>query len=208
MTAIQAYEDVWVRCDQVSQFHTYLASQATAILPLDDLLRAEWAMRVSALDLFIHEIAAQRMVEIFKGLRPITPSFARFQIPYETMNRIRAAKSLEEAASAFDFEVRNQFSRRTFQDPEDIASAIRHCSEIELWNEIAVCLGANSSEKSEKAKSLKRNLSLIVQRRNKIVHEGDLQPNIPRVPWPIKKNDLEFVASFIDEITRTIDKLI
>ncbi|HEX2918908.1 MAG TPA: hypothetical protein VHN81_10325, partial [Edaphobacter sp.] len=91
---------------------------------------------------------------------------------------------------------------------EDIASAIRHCSEIELWNEIAVCLGANSSEKSEKAKSLKRNLSLIVQRRNKIVHEGDLQPNIPRVPWPIKKNDLEFVASFIDEITRTIDKLI
>jgi hypothetical protein len=207
MIPIQVYEEVWVRCDQLSQLHSYLTSQATTILPLDDLLRSEWAMRVSALDLFVHELTAQKMLAIFRNVHPITPAFTRFQLTYEAMNRIRFAPSPDEAASAFDLEVRTQFSRKTFQDPEEIAHAIRHCSEIELWNEIALCLGASASEKIEKAKSLKRELSLIVQRRNKIVHEGDLQPQIPRVPWPITKSDLAFVASSVDNVVRSINTI-
>lgn len=207
MTPIQAYEDVWLRCDQITQLYTYLTAQTTSVVPLDDLLRSEWAMRVSALDLFVHELAAQRMVEIFRGLRPLTPAFTRFQVPYDTMNRIRLASSANDAASAFDLEVRTQFSRKTFQDPEDIAAALRHCSDIELWNEVAAALGASPADKVAKAKALKRGLSLIVQRRNKIVHEGDLQPNIPRIPWPIGPADLPIVAKNIDDVVRTIDNL-
>jgi RiboL-PSP-HEPN len=208
MTPIKAYEEVWLRCDQLSQLHAYLSKQFTSVFSLDDLLRSEWAMRVSALDLFVHELAAQNMLAIFQGTRPATPAFSRFQIPFETMIRIRSASSTDEATAAFDLEVRTQFNRKTFQYPEDIASALRHCSVIELWNEIAVSLGATQSEKSNRAKSIKRDLSLIVERRNKIVHEGDLQPQIPRVAWPINTSDVAFVTSYIDQIVRTINNLL
>jgi len=155
MTAIKAYEDVWQRCDELSHLYAYLSKQVTSVYSLDDLLRAEWAMRISALDLFVHELTAQRMLEIFRGTRPPTPAFHRFQLPYETVHRIRQAPSPADAASAFDLEVRTQLSRKTFQAPDDIALALRHCSEIELWQEIALKLGANQSEKSDKAKFLK-----------------------------------------------------
>jgi hypothetical protein len=39
------------------------------------------------------------------------------------------------------------------------------------------------------AGDLKRKFSVIVDRRNKIVQEGDLQPTVPRLPWPIRRGD-------------------
>ncbi len=208
MTPRKAFEDVWARCDQLHHLHAYLSRSVTQAVSLDDLLRSEWALRVSALDLYVHELATQRMVEVFQGLRTPTPAFNRFQITFDTIRRIQAATHSTDAASAFELEVRTQFSYKTFQDPEDIAWAIRHCSTSELWNDVAAHLGAAPSEKVERAKFLKRDLSLIVQRRNKIVHEGDLMPQLPRMPWPIHVNDVALVATRVQEIVSAIDALI
>jgi hypothetical protein len=208
MTPIKAYEDIWERCNQLSRLHAYLANQVTAAVSLDDLLRSEWAMRVSALDLFVHELAAQNMRKIFEGLRPTTPAFRSFKISFEAMKRIRLCTTETEAASAFDLEVRTQFGFRTFQSPDDIASALRHCTEIELWNEVASSFGAKPSKRNEMASSIKKDLSLIIDRRNKIVHEGDLQPRIPRAAWTITIKDVAFVTTQLDRIVRTINTLV
>jgi hypothetical protein len=93
----------------------------------------------------------------------------------------------------------------TCQDPEKIAVAVRLFSDKELWNEVAVQLGATPATKTAAAKSIRKELSLIVQRRNKIAHEGDLQPNLPRVPWPINTADLSFVSNRIETIVKSID---
>ena len=96
----------------------------------------------------------------------------------------------------------------TYQFPEDIADGIRLVSGIELWNEIALSKGATAATKGALAKSLKKDLSLIVDRRNKIAHEGDLQRFIPRTPWPITRADVTYVAEFIEDLVRTIDKIV
>jgi hypothetical protein len=174
----------------------------------DELLRAEWVGRVSALDLYIHELVAQRMLATFEGLRPATPAYLRFQVSTETLNRIRAAATPSDASAAFDLYVRSYLSRLTYQAPDDIADGIRLCSTIELWNEVALKLGATAATKADEAKSLKKQLSLVVRRRNIIAHEGDLQQSTLREPWPISRADLAFVGDQIERLVRAIDAVV
>src|SRR5579872_5400758 len=107
----------------------YLAAQGTAALQPDEILRAEWVARVAALDLYVHELVAQRMLAIFAGALPVTAAFRAFKIPTETLTRIRVAISPGDANAAFDLEVRRQIGFLTYQDPEKIADGIRLCSE-------------------------------------------------------------------------------
>jgi hypothetical protein len=63
--------------------------------------------------------------------------------------------------------------RDTFQHPDNIADAVRLCSDAELWNDVATNLGATPQERTAKAKAIRRSLSLMVERRNRIAHEGE-----------------------------------
>ena len=174
----------------------------------DELLRAEWVARVGALDLYVHELVTQNMVSIFEGVRSSCPGFSKFHCSSDALLRIRYASTPADASAAFDLEVRSKLSRVTYQFPEDIADGIRLISACELWNDIALAKGATAATKSSLAKSLKRDLSLIVERRNKIVHEGDLQPSIPRTPWPISRADVTYAAKFVEDLVRTIDCIV
>jgi hypothetical protein len=207
VTPIALFDAVWGRCSNLSALHAYLASNVSKAVDPTELLRAEWAARVSALDLYIHELVAQRMLDIFDGLRPASAAFLRFQVSNETLDRIRLATNPSEARAAFDLDIRNQLSSQTFQDPEKIADGVRLCSTVELWNEVALKLGATEPTKVAQAKILKTDLSLVVRRRNKIVHEGDLQPSSPREPWPVTQADLVVVSTLIEKIVRAVDSV-
>jgi hypothetical protein len=208
MTPIAYFIEIWQRCAEIETLHTYLAGKLTPALSPDELLRAEWVARVSALDLYVHELVAQNMMKIFEGTRNGCPGFSKFQCSSDTLLRIKQAATPADASAAFDLEVRSKLSRVTYQFPEDIADGIRLVSGIELWNEIALAKGATAANKAAVAKSLKKDLSLIVERRNKIAHEGDLQRSIPRTPWPISRVDVSYVSAFIEDLVQTIDKIV
>lgn len=206
MKPIQHFESVWERAEELVVIHSYLVANVSGAMPTDELLRAEWAMRVSALDLFMHELAAQRMLEVFEGNRAASTAFQRFRISLDTHTRVTANPL--GAAAAFDLEVREQLGIQTFQDPDKIAEAVRLCCDLELWNEVALHLGATQATKQVAAKNLKRSISAVVQRRNKIVHEGDLQPGSPRTPWTVSRVDLLDVKTLIERVVRAIDALV
>lgn len=205
MLAIDQFREVWGRCDHLSVIHAFLAKNSAAVLQPDEVLRAEWAARVSALDLYVHELVAQRMVEIFEGRVAPCPGYSSFAVSNETLERVRSAASATDARAAFDLAVREQLARKTFQYPDDIAAGIRLCSSVALWNDVALRLGATAQTKEEDAKVLRKQLTQIVGRRNKIVHEGDLQPTVPRVPWPISQSDVAFVTQFLTDVVEAID---
>ena len=156
MTPIAHFEAVWNRCAQLSALHAYLANNVSGVLQPDELLRAEWVARLSALDLYVHELVAQRMLEIFEGRRSATPAYLQFRVSNESLERIRAAATRSDAASAYDLDIREQLSYLTFQDPEKIADGLRLCSPVELWNEAALKLGATQATKTIKAKDIKK----------------------------------------------------
>lgn len=208
MTPISYFNDVWRRCSEIESLHGSLSGGQTSAISADELLRAEWVVRVSALDLYVHELVAQKMREIFEGTRPNCPGFAKFQCSTDAVLRIKNALSLADASAAFDLEVRSKIGRITYQMPDEIADGIRMISPIELWNEIAIANGASQRTKSVAAKNLRKALSIIVERRNKIVHEGDLQPSVPRVPWNISRPDVTYVSQFIGNLVARLDALV
>lgn len=204
MTPIAHFDAVWVRCAELSAIHAYLAKNLSGVLIPDEILRAEWVARVGALDLYIHELIAQRMLEIFGGKRPATQAYLRFEVSTETLQRIHSAPTIVDADAAFDLEVRQRLARITYQFPDGIADGVRQCSPAELWNDVVVHLGSTAAAKASDAKALRTQLTLVVRRRNQIAHEGDLQPNT-RIPWPISQSDLAYVADLIEKIVRAID---
>ncbi len=202
------FDDIWARCNEIRGLYVYLNQQLTAALSPDELLRAEWVARVSALDLYVHELVAQNLVAIFEGRRPECPGYLRFSCTNATLMRIKNATSAADSSAAFTLEVRDKLNRITYQFPEDIADGIRLISTCELWNDVALQRGATPKTKSQIAKGLKTDLSLIVERRNKIAHEGDLEPTTPRTPWPINRTDVDYVADLIEGIVRDIDLVV
>ena len=208
MTPLQHFDAVWSRCDQLSTLHAYLERNVAGVLQPGELLRSEWVARVSALDLYVHELVAQSMLDIFEGRRPTCPAYLRFRLSTDTVHRIQRASSASDARAAFDLDVRNHLSQITYQFPDDIAEGVRLCSSIELWNEVALALGASPATKTKDAKDLKTRLSLVVRRRNAIAHEGDLQQTPIREPWPISRADLTFVRDEIGRLVRVMDTLV
>lgn len=208
MTPKSYFDDIWNRADLFGALHAYIEKNAATALDPSELLRAEWAMRVSALDLYVHEVVAQCLLKIFQGNRAICPGYSKLQIASDTLMRIHANGPGAVSDTAFDLEVRTRLARVTYQAPDDIADGIRLISEVELWNEIAKHHGAIGNAVKSDAGNLKLKLSHIVNRRNKIVHEGDLHPNIPRLPWPISRQDVDDVKEHILKIVNAMDAIV
>lgn len=202
------FDDAWHRCDALSSIYAYLSNTTSKALNSDELLRAEWVARVAALDLYVHELIAQRMLEIFEGRRAATDAYNKFMLPNGTIGRIRDSVTPDGANAAFDLEVRRQLGLVTYQGHESIANGIRMISSIELWKGIAEHIGASPAEAVKKAKGMRAQLSMISERRNKIAHEGDMQPSAPRVPWPICQADLKTVSDFIFTVVEAIDVIV
>ena len=89
MTPKTYFDDVWQRCELFVALHGYVVAQVTGALQPDELLRAEWAARVSALDLYVHELVTTHLVGIFRGALPACPGFGRFQVSGDALMRMR-----------------------------------------------------------------------------------------------------------------------
>ena len=208
MTPLAQFEAVWERCDHLAAIQAYASANAAGVLRPDELLRAEWVARVSALDLYVHRLIADRMVRVFEGTLPQTQAYQSFKVPNEVLHRIQGALTAADASAAFDLEVRRQLGLVSYQHPDNIAAGIRLVSSMELWNDIALHQGATPATKERKAKQLRQQLAAIVDRRNKIAHEGDLQPTLPVTAWPVSQADLAAVRSFIVQLVTSIDACI
>ncbi len=111
------------------------------------------------------------------------------------LNRLNNASWLED-------EVRERLSYQSFQQPEKIADAIRLISDKKLWEEVAQKLGRS-------AKDVKQQLSAIVDRRNKIAHEADIDPtyNIGS-RWNIDKSLVSDAVNFVEQVVESIHQIL
>ena len=58
------------------------------------------------------------------------------------------------------------------------------------------------------AQALMIDLSLMVDRRNKIAHEADIDPSYPGQRWPIDRLQVECTADLLEEIGGAVFKVI
>ncbi len=155
------------RVRNLGSLHQVLTSQTTPALDLSDILRSELVMAVSALAHYIHELVRLGMLEAYQGNRAQTDAFLRFQVTLgsalDAINALRNDSWLED-------QIRTRHSYRSFQDPDNIAEAIRLVSDVQLWEAIA-------SELNTTSRDARTQLRSIVDRRNQIAHESDVDPS-------------------------------
>lgn len=159
-------------CRDVIGIADNLAPKAPA-LDLSDLYRHGLAGAVSALDTCVHSLVRAAVLLQLQGVGPELN--AQLPVPADLFRRWYGGDSsaLNEIALA----IRLAHGRWTMQFAKDIADAVRLVSPRPLW--VSVAAGD-----TEIAKDLKSSLDLVIQRRNKIVHESDLDPST-ETKWPI-----------------------
>lgn len=166
----------------------------TSAIDVSDLWRAQVVLVVSAFDNFVHDITRVGMIECAKGQRPKTDAYLKFELPL-------SATDLGIAGAAHAVwigeTVRRKHSWQSFQDPDKVADAIRLVSPVRLWEEVG-------RELSLPPAVVKTRLKLIVDRRNKIAHEADLDPANPGFRWTIDKLQAFDTVNFIESLANAI----
>lgn len=192
LNAIEQFRDNVARVKSLGGIHQAFASMTTAALDTSDILRAQYVLAVSALDHYVHEVTRLGMLETFDGKRPASAAYLRFRISISCL-----ATNQTVSRSDVDSEIRIQHGYAVFQRPDRIADGIQLISEVKLWDSV----GKRISIAPE---LIKERLTLIVDRRNKIAHEADLDPTYPKARWPISKIDVDNVVDFLVQIVETI----
>ncbi|MEG4589760.1 HEPN domain-containing protein [Microcoleus sp. MOSTC5] len=105
-------------------------------------------------------------------------------------------------ASWLENEIRERLGYQSFQQADKIADAIRYISDKKLWDEVA-------NKISKPVKDIKQQLNSIVDRRNKIAHEADIDPtfNIGN-RWNIDEVLVGNAVDFIEQIVESIHQVL
>ena len=200
LSPIEQFRENVARVRDLGGLHQAFGELTTPAVDLTDMLRAQIVMIVSALDHYIHEITRVGMLEVYDGTRPQTNAFLRFQV---TMAAAMKGISKSSENTWLDAEIRERHGYQGFQHPDSIARAVRLFSSCELW--ISVALQLNLTDQD-----VKNRLRAIVNRRNQIVHEADLDPSYPGAGnrWPISPSDVAKVLDFIQDLCEAIHTIV
>ena len=154
----------------------------------DDLLRSCYVLSVGGLDSLLVTLCADRFRRIWQGSIPPPRKFGRI--------KLSAQGVLDYASQAYQMEqvYRTEIQFRAYQDPERIREYVAEVYEAPFWPAVGAKLGADAS-------TIKSTLTNIVSRRNRIVHEGDINPTYGgSSEFPVYPSESERALSFIENL--------
>ena len=169
-TSIDAFNSRMARVHALHSLYKSLSVRLTAAVDLSDILRSEIVMAVSAFDYYIHELSRLGILECHKGLRPQTEAYKKLPMPISMLSDMADPAQAEQTLDAL---VRGRHGWLSFQRPDSIADAIRMFSNVKLWDAV----GGQCDETPAAAKNA---FQLIIDRRNQIAHEADVDPVVSR----------------------------
>ncbi len=195
--AIDQFRENISRIRTIHGYYLAFSGQLTPAADISDILRAEIVMVVSALDHYIHEATRMGMIEAYEGKRPRTQAFLRYGVSLDSMMQSTSGTA---GSALLDAEIRTRHTFFAFQQPDKIADAVRLYSDAELWPRVA-------TELLNRIEDIKLRLRLLIERRNKIAHEADLDPSFPGTRWPINATMVEDSVEFVSKLCEAIHRV-
>jgi hypothetical protein len=196
-SALVQFGDNLRRARELGTLAVAVSSITTVAIDVTDMWRAQIVLGVSALDHFVHELTRLGMIDASKGNRPRTDGFLQFQLSLAAVERAFKGEPHE---TWLGDAVRDSHSWLSFQRPEKIADAVRLISPVKLWEEVG-------KELNQPAKDVKLRLDLIIERRNRIAHEADMDPANPGFRWPITETLANDAVLFLEKVGQAIFKV-
>ena len=147
--------------------YEYLENSIKSPFSFDDLLRAQIVYSVSAFDKLMHDVIRIGIMEIFTDKRNPTPKYLAESISTSIYNELISA-TVPPKEHIFEQAIVKKLKTISYQDPEKVAEGLSYIwEEKQKWQKIALKMAIDD-------KTAKTTLKLIVDRRNAIVHEADI----------------------------------
>lgn len=195
----QVFSQFSTNIEEVRKTHliaTSLNMPSSSIVDTSSILRSCIVLSVSAIDHLIHELTIIGMREIFNGTRPATTKYNSHNVSLGFMNAITSTPPVV----TFESEIRKNLGWQTFQRPDKIKDAIALFNSLQFWQQVALVMGDTEN-------NIKNQLNLIVDRRNMIAHEADIEP-IFKTKRPISDTDVSATIDFIEKLGETIYNIV
>jgi hypothetical protein len=158
-----------------------MKKNSPAALDCDDILRSAIVLVISSFDLLIHDLF--RMEVLYRFQNKIT-------VNYVKINFASVVASSEIQLKLIDEQIRIENSYRSFVSPDKLSECMRAFSN-HPWQGIALAFGSEPEY-------CKIRLKAIVDLRNRIAHEADINPNYGGIElWPIYEEDVFQAIDFI-----------
>jgi hypothetical protein len=181
-------EDGCRRADVLVAIQRYTVSTSPAALNCDDMLRSAVVLAVSSFDLYVHDVFRSEVVYRLQNLVRVE----RLKIPFESV-----ISNQEKQVMVIDDYIRKENSYKSFVAPDKLAECLRSFVSTP-WSLIAEQMGLSDEE-------CKGKLRRIIDLRNRIAHEADINPNYGGAElWPIYVSDVENSIMYVRNISRAI----
>lgn len=190
LKAIQLFRSNRSRILDLGAVYDLLAGQAPLLQKqLDEILRAQLVLAVSAFDTYIHDCVRIGIVRQFTTSGTLSNSLKNYPIPFEDLQIINGLATTADKAIYLDGVIKKVNSKDSYQSPLSIEYALGLLGINSLWTKV-------SPNMKMPANDVKSELANIVNRRNKIAHESDLDA-LGISLNPITKAEVMHVISFI-----------
>lgn len=189
-----------IRVKNLGTIYKTINLQTTSVVDLSDILRAQYVLLVSALDHFVHEIVRLGMIEIYNEKRKVTKEFKAFILSIDKDVLFKKAIMEEKNDIWLDYQIRHKNGFKSFQQADKIKEAMLLIIDTDIWEQLANIL-------NEDIKSLKNRLNLIIDRRNQIAHEADIEPTYQELR-DIHIDDINDSIEYIENLVTRIFEVI
>ncbi|MBV9764112.1 MAG: hypothetical protein JOZ48_04630 [Acidobacteriaceae bacterium] len=172
-----------------------IGEMTNGLVDATDLYRAALVQAVAAWDRYVHGVVLDRAVEIMLG-RLTAGASSKIGLPLidvaTLMNEHDDAARELTAKSIFA----ERLSKETYQRPDDVAAALAMVGIKSIW-----------SAAFPDAQQAKIAIGVIIDRRNKIVHQCDYDPVTPGAVVPLTAQDVLDALSVVSGTVQTIDPM-
>lgn len=196
--AIDTFKANIARVRDLGSLYAAVQRLTTSSLDVSDLLRAQLVFVVSALDTYVHEVVLEKMIDIYTGARKASSRFGQFSV---SLGSLPSNSIGNNGSSWLEVEIKQKHKWSSFQHPDKISDAIHLVSDLSLWVEVGRKMGMATAD-------VKTELGLIVDRRNKISHEADINPTVPGERWSIDAQSVEQAVRFVECVVESIDDIL
>nr|WP_294553013.1 HEPN domain-containing protein [uncultured Rhodopila sp.] len=180
------------RAEGLRAIYEYMRKTAPAALNCDDILRSALVLAVSSFDLFIHDLFRCEITHRLGAKREVIS----LRVPFNVL-----ISSEQSQIDMIDASIRKENSYKSFVAPDKLADCLRILVE-NPWEKIAHFL-------SDTVHNSKENLKMVVDLRNRIAHEADVNPAFGGVElWPIYSEDVESSIVFLRRLGGSIAMVI
>lgn len=199
--AIQQFEANLESAKQLSVIYLAFVDKVTKAIRLDELLRAELVSAVGALDCYVHDLVRIAMGAAFKAGREEPNAYLNFGVSLKFVRNILSVTSESDRLSLFEQEIRRLHGFRTFQTAENISHALSLIGIKAIWDKAGNILGMTSPD-------VRTQLNLIIERRNRIAHESDVDPSLGiGNKYPIDFSLINEATRFLDSVAHAIHQI-